>query len=217
MPFDNQDQYGFRLFDAGFGGELPSPRWGYLASAYQAAVNGGGNVHLGKGDPVKILASGMLSLAEGSEAAAGATQAPLGICIGGCDFWDASQGVMAKGDYVPGGTTYGTVLSRQSVIKYYEVGPAIINGVLWEVDIDEDTASFDTIAEYQAAQGAQADHVLSYSSATSRARPRLDISTVGTGDGWKIHGLSKTMNNIDLDGAAVKVLVSCFETQTAEV
>lgn len=215
MAYDNTAQYGFRLYDAGIGGELPSPRIGYLASAYQGAVNGGGNVHLGKGDPIKILSTGMMSLAEGSEASGGTTQAPIGVCIGGCDYYDGA--VMAKGDVIPGATTYGSNLARQSSLKYYEVGPAGLGGLLWETDIDEDTASFDTLAEYQAAQGAHADHILSYDSTRARAKPRLDISTVGTGDGWKIYKISGTQNNIDIDGANVKVLVSCFENQTAEI
>lgn len=180
-----------------------------MESAYQAAVNGGGNVNLNIGDPVRIV-GGFAVLAAGSEAAAGAAESVYGVVVAVRPYKRSgnSPGQLQPTSVLPGGTTY-TALSDQSLV---EVVPAA--GSVFAIDV-ENEGSVDTLAEYQALVNKNADHVL-MDSGDNKADPKLDLTAPGTAtQQWRIVGVSKSAKNEDFTGANVELLVTVNETQQA--
>lgn len=211
---DNAARYGIRLHSLIGGGSMPKnfPNSAKFASAYQPAVNGGGNCTIGIGDPITGLASGMCALADGVEGAGGGL-AVKGIITECLPQWSATEGTMVMRNPIQGGIVYGTNLSRQTQALYVRADVGV-----WEMDVVNASTSFDTIAEYQAADGANADHRLVYDSATLRANPKLDLATVATTAAqWRIQDISRSSLNMDVTGANFKVLVTCFEFQSAAI
>ena len=83
-----------------------------------------------------------------------------------------------------------------------------VDAGIWEVDCD-DASTITTEANWRSAVGNNVDHRLSGASGDLYATPRLDISTVNTTSTliWNIVGLSPTVDNFDLAGNYVKLLV----------
>ncbi len=211
---NNSARYGIRWHSSKHGLPFakPHPIPALFASAYQPAVNGGGNVNIGSGDPITGLATGMCALCDGVEGAGGGV-AVKGVLLGAGFQWSASQGAMVLSDVIQGGIVYGTNLERQTSAPYVPVADNF-----FEMDVVNASTTYDTVAEYQAAVGANADHRNVYDSATVRANPQLDLATVATTAAqWRIEGLSKSALNQDLTGTFAKVIVSCFEEQTAGI
>lgn len=197
------DFYGFRPHSTVYGAAKLSPVEGYVATGYQAAVNGGGNVDLNIGDPVRKLSTGYYEIADGNEGGGGG-ETIFGIIVGIKQYYDGTR--IVSGTKLPGGTAYGTVLDRKSIILVQPV-----QGMYFEVACD-DAATATTEAGYIALIGEECDHRLADSS--SRANPRLDISTHGTGSAqWQIRGISGTLANKDFAGLYVKLIVECTEPQ----
>jgi hypothetical protein len=213
---NNAARYGFRYHSTMVGnsaGVKVSPEPALFASAYQPAVNGSGNCNIGIGDPITGLATGMCQLAAGIEAAAGAAEAIKGVIYQCLPQWSATQSAMVPGNVIQGGIVYGTNLERQTKALYVPVRDTV-----FEADVVNAGASFDTVAEFQAAYGANADHRNVFDATSLRAVPQVDLATVAaTTAQWRIIGLSKSALNQDLTGTNAKLLVSCFEEQTAGI
>lgn len=211
---NNPKRYGIRWHSSRSGVPNPKthPEYALFASAYQPAVNGGGNCVIGEGDPITGLATGMSALCDGVEGAGGGV-AIKGVLLSGGMQYDATIGAMIKRSTIAGGIVYGTNLERQTRAEYVPVADHV-----FEMDVINASTSFDTVAEYQAAIHANADHRLTLDSGTLRATPQLDLATVAaTAAQWRILGLSKSNLNMDLTGLNAKVLVTCFEEQTAGI
>lgn len=200
---DNASLYGFRwqkIMGAGQGDLQPirCP----VASAYQAAPSAT-NVDLNVGDPVKRVSDGTVALCAAGDAT-------YGIIVGIAPFWDSVQKVMRFGNALPGGTTYGTVVPRQSFVWVVPVANQI-----FEVDCD-DNVTFTTYLTYQAAIGENCDITINQSSSTAKANPRLDISTHATTNTlvWRIVDIPR-QDAQDYTGNFVKLLVQANVVQQA--
>lgn len=207
MTDNNKGYGGFRWVRSLIGSTPPSAIACRVASAYSGAINGGTTIDINIGDPVRFVSGGTVAHAAGNEAAGNNGQDIYGIVVNILPYYDGRKRV--PGDRLPAGTTYGSVLERQSFV---EVFPAA--GHVWEIDCD-DAVTFTTEAGYYSAIGKNADHRL-----TTGSEPKtnclLDISTVGTATAqWRILDISKTVANQDFTGAYVKMLVTCNETQIA--
>ena len=202
---NNRLNYGFRWsMGANSGRPCPAPIEMAVADAYQAQV-GGSNVDLGTGDPVALVSSGTVKLAAGSE---GTPDLIFGIIVGVAQYWDGTR--VVRGDVVPGGSTGGGLLDRQSRVL---VVPA--KAGLWEVDVDENSTAT-TEAAYRAFIGENADHVLVRTQVRQkyRALPELDISSHATTAAlqWRIMDVSRTRDNEDFSGEQVKLIVAVNES-----
>lgn len=204
---DNVRKYGFRWYQ-GNHNTCPKPREFHVADAYQATIDGGGtNVDLNIGDPVKYVADGSVALAN-------TTDVVYGIIVGIAQVYVSADGGVRPRDRVPGGTTGGGNLERQTRVL---VVPA--RAGIWEVDVD-DIVTATTEAAYRALIHSNVEHVCpgdTTDSARPKAAPRIDISTTNTtaGHGWRIVGISKTLDNRDFSGANVKVLVMVNDSSEA--
>jgi hypothetical protein len=191
---DNPALYGFRWVESRTGSAYPSLERFPVASAYQAAP-GGVNVDLNIGDPVKKVNDGTVALCAAGDAC-------FGIVAGVAPYYDGTK--MARANRLPGGTTYGTNLERQSFVFLILAADNIFEAVC------DDAVTFTTQATYTAAIGENVDITINQVSADTHAYPKLDISTHETGGAtkvWRIVGLSKK-NNVDFTGANVPLLVT---------
>lgn len=180
-----------------------------VATAYQGAINGGSNIDIVKGTPVRRLDSGYWEIADGSEGGSGG-EAIGGIMVGVDQYYDGS--VIRKGSRVPGGTAYSTILDRTTWIL---VIPA--NAGLFEVDADAALAT-PTEAGARALVGSNGDH-RHLTGDEPNPDTFLDISDVEAKDAsaataqWRVEFISDTQENQDFTGAYVKFVVSCNEAQ----
>lgn len=207
---DNNHQYGFRWHSSITGVAMPKPREYPVASAYQAAINGGGNVDLNIGDPVRLV-GGFVVLTAGSEAAAGAAEDTWGIVVAVRPFKLASNSPtqLVPTDTLPGGTTYTNIVDQSLV----EVVPAA--GSNFAIDVINAGASFDTFIEYQTLVNKNADSVLE-DTGLSKADPFLDLTAPITATAqWRVIQVSKSQKNEDFSGANVELIVTINETQEA--
>lgn len=177
-----------------------------VASGYSGSINGGSTIDLNIGDPVRRLADGTVAHAAGNEGASGG-QDIYGVVQSIEPYWDGSKRV--PGSRLPAGTTYGSILERQSAVLVVPVA-----GQVFEIEVDDITTAT-TESGYQALVGNNADHRL-----TTGTEPKtnclLDISTAGTATAqWRIIGISRNIKNQDFSGAYVKLLVVCNEVQQA--
>lgn len=207
---DNAVKYGFRWATAHNGGKnMPQPEVCIVATGTSFDVNGGAqNVPLNIGDPVTRLSTGGVTLCDGSEGGAGGL-AVYGIVVGVLPYYDAAAGYMRPTNKLPDAVSYGTNLERQSkvLVVRAEAGR-------WEIDTDDTSTSYDTLAEFQAFQGENCDHILTGASGAVAAFPRLDISGHGTATAqWRIIAVSPTAENQDFAGAYVKLVVEINEGQ----
>lgn len=206
---DNQAMYGFRLFRGGAGATGgPNPEeWPVVSNYSSATPVGTAGCAIRPGDPLNLLASGMvqhITISDGTPAED--TMKCLGVCAAIAPVFNSAKGqfgLMDRMTSLPTGVVYGTNLERQSKVEIY---PA--EGLVFEVDCD-DAVTATTLAAYQALVGENC--AISYNAVAPFANPRLDISThqVGgaTPEQVRIVGISPTLANQDFSGANVKLLV----------
>lgn len=200
---DNPAKYGFR-WQQNRGGANMKPLRVRVASGYQAAP-GAVNVDLNVGDPVKKVNDGTVALCAAGDAT-------FGIVVGiGPYYVGAPINAMVSGGVsLPGGTTYGTLLERQSFIYIVPAADQI-----FEVDADDKT-TFTTEATYNAAIGENVDITINQVAGDTHAYPKADISTHATTNTlvWRIVDLARWPGQ-DYSGANVKLLVTCNVVQQA--
>jgi hypothetical protein len=202
---DNAKVYGIRWATSYNGGRCPPIISGHLASGYQGAINGGSNVHVRKGDPVRRLSTGYWELADGSEGAGGGETVD-GIVAAVYGYKDATTGHFVTGPHVPGATTYTDLESEGS-----RIGIIPTHAGRFEIDCDDKTTAT-TYAAYHAFIGENADHIL-LTGSEPKANPLLDISDHGTATAqWRIIAISKSAENRDYAGLYVKMIVEINET-----
>lgn len=207
---NNKHYYGFRWHSSITGVAMPKPLEVPVASAYQGVVNGGGNVNINIGDPVRLV-GGFAVLAAGSEAAAGAAQSIFGIVVAVRPYKRGgnSPGQLQPTSVLPGGTTYTNIVD-QSIL---EVVPA--EGSNWAIDVVNAGAPFDTYQEYQTLVNKNADHVFT-DSGDNKADPKLNLTAPGTATAqWRVQRVSKNVKNEDFSGLNVELIVTVNETQQA--
>ena len=204
----NRIKYGFQWDRNANGKDCPQPERRPVASAYQGAITGGGNVDLNVGDVVKTLADGTIAIAEGSEKTSydpGVVDAdiPYGVIVGFEPYYDGT--VMQPTNVLPGGTTYGTNFTRESAALVVPIEMGV-----WSVAVDATSASYDTYAEWRATVGETIDMVNS-NGVTGDAEPELDLATIADSASasqiFKIHGLDPARDNRDYDAAGFRLLV----------
>lgn len=200
---------GFRWYQGRYQSGSPPIKRVPVATGYQGAINGGSNIDLTPGTPVRRLDSGYFESADGSEGAGGGENI-WGIMVGVDQYYDGSA--LRKGSRVPGATAYGTILDRTTWIL---VIPATAG--LFEIDCDAALAT-PTEAGARALVGSNGDHIR-----VTGNEPDpdvfLDISDVEAKDAapataqWRVEAISDTQENQDFTGAYVKLVVSCNEAQ----
>lgn len=204
---DNTAKYGFR-FHRGISCHEPKPVEYAVADAYQAAIDGGGtSVDLNIGDPVKMVNDGTVALAN-------TTDLVLGIVVGVARIYESATGAVRPSDRVPGATTGGGLLDRQTKVLVVRAKDAE-----WEVDCD-DAVTATTEAAYQAFINENTEHVCPGDTSVAgrpKAKPMLDISAHNTtaGLGWRIVGISRSAHNKDFSGANVKLIVRVNDSSEA--
>lgn len=208
---DNRPIYGFRWNRARNGGRaMPVPEECIVATSQTFDVTGGAqNVSLRPGDPVIKLSTGGINLCVGAEDTPAAI---YGIVVGIEPSWDAVQGVMQYGNYLPDAVAWGTNLNRQSKVKVvpFEAG-------FWEIDADA-AVSAATKATFQDYIGGNAEMILSGAAGESYAYPRLDISSIATTATLflRIINVAETLENKYFDGNYVKMIVGPNPTLTQD-
>ena len=205
----NRTQYGFQPVRPRAGKSCLQPERWPIASGYQGAIQGGNNVDVNVGDVVKRLATGYLSIAEGSEKTSynpGTVDAdiPVGVVVGFEPYYNGTD--MTPTNKLPGGTTYGTNFERQSFALVVPIENAI-----WSVAVDATSASYDTYAEWLAVVGETIDMVNS-DGITDKAEPELDLATIADASSlnqiFRIFGLDVSRDNRDYDAAGFRLLVT---------
>jgi hypothetical protein len=204
---DNLKFPGFRWSQSANGGKaMPAPMRYPVATAYQGTINGGSNIDINIGDPVKLLSTGYVAHSGGSESSGGNADNVFGIVVGIAPYWNGS--VMTPSNVLPGGQgSYGTNFDRQSFVY---VIPA--SAGTFEIDCD-DSSTATTYAAYLALVGENTDHVLTTGS-EPKTNCMLDISLHGTSTAqWRIVQISTTAANQDFSGKFVKLWVQANEGQ----
>ena len=198
---NNMALYGFRWQRSRFD-VLELTERAYVASAYQAAPSAI-NVDLRPGDPV-------VKVSDGTVALAAAGNATYGIVAGIGQYFDGEV-MRPGGASLPGGTTWGTLSERISVVHIIPVA-----GQVFEIDCDDATTAT-TEAAYRAFIGENCDISINAVSGDKRAYPLLDISTHETSGNsrvWRIVDLALG-GNLDFSGTRVKLLVTAAQVQQA--
>ena len=193
---DNRKSYGFTWSTAANGGKsCPAPIEMFVADAFQGQDDGSGfSVDLNANDPVKLVSDGSVALAN-------TTDNVWGIVVGFVRHFDGTR--IARDSKLPGGSTGGGLLERQSRIL---VIPA--RAGLWAVQVDDKTTAT-TEAAYQALLGENVNHVCAGVTADLTADPQLDISshnTTATLD-WRLVGIDKNLSNADFSQSNVSLIV----------
>ena len=195
---DNSREYGFRWVRGELGQTTMPVQRLRIASGYQPAA-GGTNVDLHVGDPVQIAATGTATISIGSE---GTQSLIYGICVGFGPRYDGA--VMQPTNKYTGGTTYSTLLERQSYVWVVPVA-----GQIFEIDCD-DNVTATTEAGYYAFIGENTDMVLTADTTNAsdpKATPQLDISLHNTTAlQWRIVDIAPRVNQ-DFSGNYVKLRV----------
>lgn len=204
----NPYKYGFRWITAGqYGRPMPQPQEARFATGYQGAINGGSNVDLNIGDPVRRLNSGYFEIADGNEGGSGGEDL-YGVIVGFKQYYSATEGrIISAPHSVPGGTAYGTILER-STIAY--VVP--VDSGYFAVCADEATTAA-TEAAFIALLGENCDHRLTTGS-EPKASPLLDISTHSATNGqWRLIDIRRQVDT-DYTSAYVELIVTGNEMAT---
>lgn len=191
---DNAALYGLRWVESRFGSAYPAVEKFPVASAYQAAP-GGVNVDLNIGDPVKKVNDGTVALCAAGDAT-------FGVVVGVLPYYDGAK--MVRANRLPGGTTYGSNLERQSFVEIIPIA-----GQIFECIVDDNTTAT-TQAAYTAFIGENVDISINQTSGDTHAYPKLHITGHEAGGAtkvWRIVGLSRR-NNIDFTGLNVPLLVT---------
>lgn len=173
-----------------------------VASAYQASP-GGVSVDLNVGDPIKKVNDGTIALCAAGDAI-------FGWVAGIGQYYSAAiGGIVPGGVSLPGGTTYGSVLERQSFVF---ITPAA--GMVFEMDVDDNTTAT-TEAGYTALIGENCDITINQVSGDTHAYPLVDISDHKTGTAQlRIVDLARYIPQ-DYSGTRVKLLMTTNEVQEA--
>lgn len=198
---DNAIMYGFR-WQRSRGGTNLVPERVRVASAYQASP-GGISVDLRPGDPVKKVSDGTVALVAVGDPT-------FGIVVGIGPYFDGTR-MRPGGVSLPGGTAYGTLLERQSIIYIVPVA-----GEVFEIDCD-DNVTATTEATFNSYIGENCDITLNAVAGSTYANPRLDISTHNTTAtlDWRIVDIARFPN--DFTGNYVKLLVTANTVQQAPI
>lgn len=197
----NIAHYGFRPWTGNpfTGGRATPPSISrVVASAYQAQDDGSGfSVDLNVGDPVKLVNDGTVALAN-------TTEAIFGVITGVAPYWDGEK--MKPSSKLPGGTTWGTVEERKSIVM---VTP--VNACNWVITVDDATTAT-TEAAYRAFINENVTHVCVGNSTTAKANPQIDISLHATTASlvWRIVDVPPGQ---DFDQANVQIVVACNKSQ----
>jgi hypothetical protein len=198
---DNIHRYGFRWSRAN-GRSCPSGEVKYIATAQNDVDDGANSVHIWPGDPVELVATGGVIVANTGET-------PWGIVTSIGYYWDGEH--MRSGKYYPNQTVWGTVEARRG---WVHVVPATAG--YWEIDVDDNTTAT-TRAAYVALLGENVIHTCPGNTTYAQADPYLDISghaTTNTFE-WRLEDISPTLDNRDFSGSYVKMIVSCNLSQQA--
>lgn len=207
---DNTHKYGFRWSEAANGRPCPIPQEKSVATGYAAEADSAGGtdyVDLNVGDPVGLLSTGYIELAN-------TTDLVWGIIVGVKQYYDGTQ--IVNNPKLPYSTAFGSVFHRRSILYVVPVTDG-----LWEIDAD-DKVTATTEALYHAFIGENAPHTCPGSGAGSpggKADPYLDISAHATTAGleWRIEQISRTFENRDFSGSYVKLIVRSNASQNAGV
>ena len=186
---DNVARYGFRWVKSRTGSGLPVIEQYPVASAYQAAP-GGVNVDLNIGDPVKKVNDGTVALCAAGDQV-------FGIVADIAPYWDGAKKVRAN--RLPGGTTYGSVLDRQS-----RVGIILAGENIFECIVDDNTTAT-TQAGYTAFIGENVDVSINQSAGDTHAYPKLHITGHETGGATKVWRIVSLSDRIDTDYSGLNV------------
>lgn len=202
---NNTHKYGFRWArDFNGGRDCPAGIEYTVADSYQGqADDDATSVDLNIGDPVKMVSTGTVALAQ-------STEDVFGIIVGVLPYWNGTA--MTPTSRLPGATTGGGLLERKSRVLVVPVQEG-----LWECDVDENTTAT-TEAAYLAFIFENVDHTCAGDTTNAsrpKADPRLDISGHNTTNtlGWQIMGISKSLENMDFSGTNVKLIVKCNNIQ----
>lgn len=201
----NRKEYGFKWNTAYSGKSCPNPLVMAVADSYQAQDDASGfSVDLNVGDPVKLVSTGTVALAN-------TTEDVYGIIVGIKQVYDSASGQIKPMNKVPGATTGGGVFERQTEVL---VVPA--SAGIWSVQVDDNTTAT-TESAYQAFVGENVTHVCAGNSSLKTADPQLDISTHATTAGlvWRIVGVDQTQNNQDFSDTNVSLLVTINKSEEA--
>lgn len=204
MATDNVHKYGFRW--AAGQGPMPAPVKLFVATGQDHVDDGATSVILRPGDPLKLVSTGGVNLAV-------TTNLPSYIMVGLGPVWDGTA--MSPRRTFPNQNAWGTVEARRP----YVLGVPVKSGY-WEIDVD-DATSATTYAGYVAFIGENAEHTCAGSATIDPVGrvgdPRLDISVHATtaGLGWRIEGISESVENRDFAGANVKLIVRVNDSQEA--
>lgn len=203
---DNVFRRGFRWYRAAKGGKAcPPPEEMVVATGYQGSINGGSNVDLNIGDPVRRLSTGYIEIADGNEGASGGEDV-YGVIVGFRQYWDGSK-IVPYPNSLPGGTAWGTIWERRSIAL---VVPA--DAGRWVCQAD-DTTTATTVETYFALLGENCDHRLTTGSEPD-ANPKLDISTHSATNGqWRLVDYVRGVDT-DFSGANVELIVEVNEAAT---
>ncbi len=197
---NNTAIYGFRWVGSLIGKNIVPVRE-RVQSGYQGAP-GGNNIDLWPGDPVKRVTGSGNNPGGVIIATAGGGAGVAGVIAGIGPYFVSAIGAMVPGGVsLPGGTAYGTVFERESTLW---VIPAV--GAVFEGDCD-DNVTFTTEIGYKTAIGKNCDLSINNVSGDTHAYPKLDISTVGTGNTLqcRILDISPNFANQDFSGTNVKL------------
>lgn len=205
---DNIQRYGFRWVGSLVSAGQPSPIRGFCATGVNFNINGDAtNYNLNAGDPVKQLSTGYWTLAGGYENGSNVADAVMGIVTKVEPYYDAGLRRMKPSPYLPSGVSWGTNFERISMIM---ITPVL--GQIFEIDVDAATST--TFATYLDTFGLNFDHQLAGTTGNLMVNPRLHTAA-GSGTataGWRVLRLSDNLENRDLTGNYVKVLVTANES-----
>ncbi len=210
----NPHRYGFRFRKNRWGGDVPEIHTGTLANGYTPNVTGATTCNLNIGDPVRRLNSGHFALVEPGELDDDdANERVYGI-VAGFPQVLIGGGVRPNAFY-PTNTVYGTNLQNQTILQ---IIPA--EGCLWEIDTATTSASFDTLAEYQAVFGSVCSFSYTQINSTTsnpRANPMAVLSFVESTEvrQLRVEGLGAGASQYDLTLANVPLLVSFNQVQAS--
>jgi hypothetical protein len=170
-----------------------------VASGYQAAPSAV-NVNLWPGDPVKLVNDGTVALAAAGDAI-------YGVIASIQPYFDGAK--MVSGSSLPGGTTYGSVLERQSFLNVIPVASQV-----FAVSADDNTTAT-TEAGYNALIEENADISINQVSGDLHAYPKLDISDHKTATAQcRIIDIDRSVT-LDFSAVDLPLLVVFNEVQQA--
>lgn len=210
----NPHRYGFRFRKNRWGGDVPEIHTGFIASGYAPNETGATTCNLNIGDPVRRLNSGAFVLTVPGELDDDdANERTYGIIAGFPQV--LISGAVRPNAFYPTGTVYGSNLTAQTLVQVIPV-----EGCLWEIDTATTSASFDTLAEYQAIFGTVCSFSYTQINTTTnnpKANPMAVLSFVESTETrqLRVEGLGAGASQYDLTLANVPLLVSFNQVQAS--